>query len=133
MLAAFSLTSLLALPIQALDGLPIWRIVDSSVLSQAPRTLIFYLYDKKDALDPFMVQSVNRDQWRADVDLDNWPLAQHSMIRFQAQLTGLASFAQDNTLWVEMEIDGVLVGERSLLTASTAGIMVFPSESQAIY
>lgn len=111
-----------SLPLLAEDGLPITRSMNSSLLSHAPDTLSFYLYGSKDALEPLLVQSVARDQWRADTDLHNWPLTQARLIHFQTQLGDLDALAvAKSKLWIEMEVDAVSAGERTPLFAEAAG------------
>lgn len=117
--ATLLLPLLSTVPLYAKDSWPIARSVDSSLLAQAPDILTFYLYRTKEAQEPVLIQPLDHGQWQADVDLHHWPLARGSTIHFQALLTGLTSF--DTTLWVEMDVDGVPVGERSALPLAAAG------------
>jgi hypothetical protein len=121
-ITVFLLGLLAALPLHAGEGLPIVRSVDSALLNQAPDTLTFYLYDAPDASEPVRIEHLQADQWQADVDLQAWPSAQERAIRFRAELGGLDAIATGAPLWVEMEVDGVPVGERSVLAQAATGV-----------
>ena len=112
---------LVLLPLQAGAGLPIVRSVDSSLLTQPPQSITFYVYDAQDAQEPVQIQHREAGQWQADVDLQSWPLTQERSIRFQAELIDFEFMPTDGPLWVEMEVDGVAVGERSTLALNAAG------------
>ena len=118
---------LVLLPLQAGAGLPIVRSVDSSLLTQPPQSITFYVYDAQDAQEPVQIQHREVGQWQADVDLQSWPLTQERSIRFQAELSDFEFMPTNGPLWVEMEVDGVVVGERSTLAMNAAGTGGFSS------
>ncbi len=118
---------LVLLPLQAGAGLPIVRSVDSSLLTQPPQSITFYVYDAQDAQEPVQIQHREAGQWQADVDLQSWPLMQERSIRFQAELSDFEFMPTDGPLWVEMVVDGVAVGERSTLALNAAGTGGFSS------
>ena len=53
-----------------------------------------------------------------------WPVPDGETVRFQAGLTGMQEFDAASLLWAELEVDGVLVGERFELRAIAPNVSV---------
>ncbi|WP_456413816.1 hypothetical protein [Thiolapillus sp.] len=121
-LTVFLLLLCSTIPVQARDAsLPITQGISSARLAEAPWTVTVALFENREAIEPIQVQSFERGQWRADIDLNDWPPAREQTIRFQTQLTGIEP-ARAKTLWAEMSIDGVPAGTRFPLAAGANGI-----------
>ncbi|WP_456418363.1 hypothetical protein, partial [Thiolapillus sp.] len=121
-LTVFLLLLCSTIPVQARDAsLPITQDISSARLAEAPWTVTVALFENREAIEPIQVQSFERGQWRADIDLNDWPPAREQTIRFQTQLTDIEP-ARAKTLWAEMSIDGVPAGTRFPLAAGANGI-----------
>ena len=69
-LAIFLLSLCCTIPVQAWNNsLPVTHS-SSGLLAQAPQAITFYLFDSREAVEPILVQALDREQWQTDVRLD---------------------------------------------------------------
>jgi len=93
---------------------------DINLQGAADMEVTFNLYDSETAIDPVATQTFLPGQWWAEYDFKKFradsakagDVTPFSIARFKADFTNTEALTSDMVLWVEIELDGEVKGER---------------------
>lgn len=110
----FSALAVVSFPTTASVPLQLkYQVLNSELWSQ-PNTLTFHLYAAADDATPIASQTFNRGEWSIDPAWHARGSDAAAVIHFSADFTQSDDLQDGKPVWMEMEADGVLVGERML-------------------
>lgn len=78
----------------------------------APNTVTFNLFDSETASTPVASQTFLRGEWSADYNFSKFTTSAQDMVRFKVNFSNTDSLTRGMDLWVEIELDGMVKGER---------------------
>lgn len=86
--------------------------IPMSELSAVPTTITFKIYDSDVAPTPIASQTFSSGEWTADYNFYKFTTFAQDMVRFKADFSNTDCLTKDMELWLEIELDGVVKGER---------------------
>ena len=90
--------------------------VPSTAVSEWPNEITFNIYDSEDVTEPVASQTFFWGEWSADFGIwrfdPNFSDRPQRIVRFKADFTNTDALTKDMELWVEIELDEVVIEER---------------------
>lgn len=86
--------------------------VPMSEITQVPNNITFNIYDSEGAVTPVASQTFPFGSWSADYDFSKFTTTGENMVRIKGDFTDTANITEDMQLWLEVEFDGVVKGQR---------------------
>ncbi|MBC2694157.1 MAG: hypothetical protein HF982_02540 [Desulfobacteraceae bacterium] len=104
--------SLLASVVYAGFSIRLEKDIPMCEILAVPNNVTFKIYDSATALTPLTSQTFLAGEWSADHDFWKFTTIAEDMVRFKVDFTNTDSLTKDMELWIEIELDGVVKGER---------------------